>query len=199
MNYLAHASLAEPTDEARLGSILGDFAKGLEVDQLPEDVQFALEEHRAIDRWFDALPEVRAARDLFPGELRRFSGILIDVFVDHFLVQEWQLLGPEPIADVTASLYRSFQTYAHLLPPRLARTAPSIASLDWLGGYGDVRNMRRALAGIERRLSRDTNIEEGIEVLESRGDDLRALTLEVFPKTRDWAIQRRAGLGRAPG
>lgn len=196
MNYLAHASLAEATDEARLGSLLGDFSKGLVVEALPSSVKFALEEHRAVDRWFDDLPEVRAAKDLFPQELRRLSGILIDVFVDHFLVREWDRLGPEPIEDVTASLYRSFQTYSHLLPPRLARTAPSISAHDWLGGYGDIVNMRRALAGIESRMRRTTGIERGIEVLESRGDELRELTLTVFPKTQKWALERRAALGR---
>lgn len=198
MNYLAHASLAEPTDEARLGSLLGDFSKGLVVEALPENMRFALEEHRAVDRWFDDLAEVRAAKDLFPRELRRFSGILIDVFVDHFLVREWEQLGPEPIEGVTASLYRSFDTYAYLLPPRLARTAPSISTHDWLGGYGDVTNIRRALAGIESRMRRSTGIERGIDVLEGRREELRALALTVFPKTRAWVLERRAALGRPP-
>ena len=38
MNYLAHATLAEPSDEARLGAILGDFARGLDEAALPADV-----------------------------------------------------------------------------------------------------------------------------------------------------------------
>ena len=54
MNYLAHAALAEPSDEARLGAILGDFARGLDEAALPADTHYALLEHRALDRWFDA-------------------------------------------------------------------------------------------------------------------------------------------------
>ena len=81
MNYLAHAALAEPSDEARLGALLGDFARGLDEAALPEATRYALLEHRALDRWFDAREDVRAARAWFPPELRRFAGILIDVFV----------------------------------------------------------------------------------------------------------------------
>lgn len=199
MNYLAHAAIAEPTDEARLGSILGDFARGLEEDRLPEATRYALLEHRALDRWFDGRDDVRAAREWFPPALRRFAGILVDVFVDHFLVREWEALGPEPLADVTASLYRSFERYPDLLPPRLAEVGPRIAAQDWLGGYGERGNVALALAGIERRMRRQTGIEAGLAVLDEREDDLRALTLKVMPEAFAWASERRLRDGRAPG
>lgn len=198
MNYLAHAALAEPTDEARLGAILGDFAKGLDEPALPEATRYALLEHRALDRWFDAREDVRATRDWFPPALKRFSGILLDVFVDHVLANEWERLGPGPLEEVSGSLYRSFETYAHLLPPRLAQVGPRMAAQDWLGGYGDRGNIGLALAGIERRMRRDTGIAAGIAILDSHAEPLRELTLRVVPEAFAWAAERRARDGRAP-
>lgn len=196
MNYLAHAALAEPSDEARLGAILGDFARGLDEAALPPDVHYALLEHRALDRWFDAREDVRAARAWFPPELRRFAGILIDVFVDHVLANEWGALGPAPLTDVSGSLYRSFETYAHLLPPRLAEVGPRMASQDWLGGYGDRDNIGRALAGIERRMRRETGLTAGIAVLDSHAEPLRELTFRAVPEALVWVGARRARDGR---
>ena len=196
MNYLAHAALAEPSDEARLGAILGDFARGLDEAALPADVHYALLEHRALDRWFDAREDVRAARAWFPPELRRFAGILIDVFVDHVLAREWRTLGPVPLTDLSGSLYRSFDTYAHLLPPRLAEVGPRMASQDWLGGYGDRDNIGRALAGIERRMRRTTGLTAGIAILDSHAEQLRELTLRALPEAFGWVGARGARDGR---
>lgn len=194
MNYLAHVTLAEPTDEARLGALLGDFGRGLEVDRLPAAMRFALHEHRALDQWFDDHPRVRAERARFPAELRRFAGILLDVFADHILARRWDELHPQPVEEVTGSLYRSFETFAHLLPPRLVEVAPRMATEDWLRGYGDPRNIRRALQGIAGRMRRETPITDGFEELGQRYDEIEACVLEVWPDARAWLGARRQSL-----
>ncbi|QDV05268.1 Acyl carrier protein phosphodiesterase [Planctomycetes bacterium Poly30] len=192
MNYLAHSTLAEDSEEARLGSLLGDFSKGLDVERLTPTMRFALEEHRAVDAWFDALPEIREERRSYPPHLRRFAGILTDVFFDHFLVRRWSDLCDRPMESVTSSLYRALEVHAHVLPPRLREVAPSMIERDWLGSYGDIRNIERALHGIDRRMRRSTPITEGIDVLHRRGEELEALVLEVFPRVRAFTEERRA-------
>jgi acyl carrier protein phosphodiesterase len=198
VNYLAHVTLAEPTDEARLGALLGDFGRGLEVDRLPEAMRFALYEHRALDQWFDDHPRVRAERARFPDELRRFSGILLDVFADHVLARRWDELHPRPVHEVTGSLYRAFETFAHLLPPRLEEVAPRMAAEDWLRGYGERRNVQRALEGIARRLRRETPIARGFHELDRRYGEIEACVLEVWPEAARWLEDRRVAL-RAAG
>ncbi len=196
MNYLAHATLAEDSDEARLGSLLGDFSKGLQVENLTPTMRFALEEHRAVDRWFDALPEIRGQREHYPKRLRRFAGILTDVFFDHFLVRRWDQLCDRPMESVTTSLYRALGAFPEALPPHLVEVAPSMARHDWLGSYGDTRNIERALQGIQRRLRRETPLLEGLVVLEARRDELEALVLEVFPRVQAFTRERRRRLQR---
>lgn len=194
MNYLAHVTLAEPTDEARLGALMGDFGRGLEVERLPAPMRFALHEHRALDAWFDDHPRVRAERARFPAELRRFAGILLDVFADHVLARRWTELHHRPLEEVTGSLYRAFDTYADLLPPRLTDVAPRMAAEDWLRGYGDPDNVRRALEGIARRMRRVTPIARGHAELERRHGEIEACVLEVWPEASRWIQARRAAL-----
>lgn len=199
MNYLAHVTLCEPTSEARLGALLGDFGRGLEVERLTPTMRFALEEHRAIDRWFDTHALVREQRLRFPKHLQRFAGILLDVFSDHVLVRHWETLVDVPLSEVTSSLYASFTTHKGVLPPRLARIAPSMVEHDWLASYGDPANVERALRGLARRMRRETPIIEGIDELERRGDEIEAFLLELWPQVRAWTIERRAELGRGDG
>lgn len=196
MNYLAHVTLSEPTDEARLGALLGDFTRGLEVERLTETMRFALEEHRAIDRWFDSHPLVRAERKRFAPRLRRFSGILLDVFADHVLIRHWDALCDTPISTITESAYRGILENPEVLPPRLARIGPSMARDDWLGSYGAEHNVERALHGIQSRMRRETPIAEGIDELRSRRDEIEACVLEVWPLAVGWVQERRKELGR---
>jgi len=198
VNYLAHAALAEPTDDARLGSLLGDFRRGLEPERFPEATRYALHEHVALDAYFDRLPAVRACRATFPRRLRRFGGVLIDVFVDHALTRCWGELMPDGVAvdDVAQSLYRGLERRADDLPPRLARIAPSLVGDDWLGSYRDLRNIERALRGIASRLSRPTPLAEGIEVLRARRHEFDDLARETVPTVRAWLRARRIADGR---
>ena len=191
MNYLAHITLAEDSDEARLGALLGDFSKGLLPLRLTETMRFALLEHRAIDGWFDSLPEIRGERDHYPPHLRRFAGILTDVFFDHFLVKRWSDLSQVPMESITSSLYRALTAYPEALPPRLREVAPSMAEQDWLGSYGDLRNIERALTGIASRFRRPTPLLEGLALLEERATQLEALVLETFPKVEAFVAKRR--------
>ena len=201
MNYLAHATLAEPTDDARLGSLLGDFQRGLERERFSADVVYAIGEHIALDVHFDALPRVRELRRSFPDHLVRFAGVLIDVFLDHALVRNWDALirvhGGPALSDVTSSLYRALDRNAQSLPPRLARIAPRIIESDWLGSYGDIDNIARALEGIASRLKRPTPLVEGIEVLRERGPEFDALAQNTIPELVTWLSDRRVRDGRS--
>ena len=192
MNYLAHVLLAEPTPEARLGALLGDFSKGLELESLPVEVRASVLEHRAIDRFVDTHPLVVAERARFAPDLRRFAGILLDVFYDHFLVQHWTRFAAEPLAELTADLYATLDRHRDLLPPRLLRVAPYMQRDDWLGSYGDPRSVRRALEGIASRLRRSTPLATGIRELEERREALEAHFLALFPEVRTFVLEHRS-------
>ena len=198
MNYLAHVLLARPTPEARLGALLGDFAQGLDPATLPAEAREALLEHRAIDAFVDGHPLLREQRARFAPALRRFAGILLDVFHDHFLVRHWERFAGEPLESVCASLYGALARHEHILPPRLRAIAPRLAAEDWLASYGELANVERALAGIARRMRRPTPIGTGAAELSARYGELEAGFLALYPEVRDFVLERRAAIAPAP-
>ncbi|MGH8113592.1 MAG: ACP phosphodiesterase, partial [Rhodanobacteraceae bacterium] len=99
MNHLAHALLADAGGtEFALGSALGDFTHGHPDPAWPAARQAGLRFHRAIDQFTDRHPEVVAARRLFQPPMRRYAGIVLDVWFDHLLVNGWDRFAADESA-----------------------------------------------------------------------------------------------------
>jgi acyl carrier protein phosphodiesterase len=135
MNFLAHAFLAGPDPADRLGALLGDFVKGALPGGLPPAVASGVELHRRIDSFADTHPAFRQSRARVSPERRRYSGIMIDLFYDHFLALHWESFSDEPLEGFAAGVYALMAAHEALLPQRLGRILPLMRSQDWLAGY----------------------------------------------------------------
>ena len=157
MNYLAHAWLARHSDEAMLGAILGDFVFGQSTLQdWPMSIRSEIVRHRRIDRYTDDHPAVVAARGLFDAAgLRRYAGIVLDVYFDHCLARDWLRWNDVSLTTFTSRVYRVLHDHRGQLPPRLQAIAPRMAAHDWLGSYRQRKNVDAAVRGIATRLSRN--------------------------------------------
>ena len=105
MNYLAHLYLSEPNEEAWLGSLLGDFVKGPLDGRYNDDITRAIALHRKIDSFTDAHPVVLQSKSRVSAGRRRYAGIMIDMFYDHFLAKYWHEFQDEPLGEFSARIY----------------------------------------------------------------------------------------------
>src|SRR6187549_190225 len=100
MNWLAHLLLSPPEPLLRLGNLSGDFVRGIDVTLLRPELQLGITQHRRIDAFVDAHPLVRRSRERLDAPFRRFAGVLVDVYYDHFLARDWAALGDgRPLGD----------------------------------------------------------------------------------------------------
>ena len=184
MNYLAHAWLARHSDDAILGAILGDFVFGQSALQdWPPAVRAEIVRHRRIDQYTDAHPAVVAARGLFDAAgLRRYAGIVLDVYFDHCLARDWSRWNDAPLSEFTARVYRVLLAHRDALPPRLHAIAPRMAAHDWLGSYRERENVDGAVHGIATRLSRNgERLVECLDVLRANEAAVDAAFEVFFP------------------
>lgn len=105
MNYLAHLFLAKDTPESILGNLLGDFAKGEAKKQYSTAIQQGIELHQQVDIYTDTHRIVREAKRPISLERKRYAGILIDVFYDHFLAKHWMKYSSIPLQYFTQKVY----------------------------------------------------------------------------------------------
>lgn len=158
MNYLAHLHLGGSRPNQLLGSLYGDFVKGPLRGEYPTELEAAIHLHRRLDAWTDQHPLVTKARLRFSPELRRYSGIVVDVFFDHALAINWASYSSQPLNKFTQKVYQLLEEQPRL-PGRLAKVAPWLIQEDWLGSYQDFELLKLVLSGISQRLKQPNILE----------------------------------------
>jgi acyl carrier protein phosphodiesterase len=185
MNYLAHAFLARATPERLTGGLLGDFVKGALDGRYSPAVRAGIALHRAIDGYTDRHPLVQASRARVSVARRRFAGVLVDVFYDHFLARHWSRYCTVPLPQFTRAAYAVWLPQRAAFPERLQRILPRMAAEDWLASYAERRAVDAALAGIARRLARFERarvLRDGGRELERDYHGFEADFLAFFPE-----------------
>lgn len=191
MNYLAHAFLARATPELLTGGMLGDFVKGQRnLHDYPPDIRAGIHLHRAIDRFTDSHPTVLASRALISPARRRFAGILVDVFYDHYLARHWGRFSAEPLGNFTARVYATLWPRRGDFPERLQRILPWMRADDWLASYAGIESVDAALHGIARRFARYPRaavLAGGVHELLANDAALERHFLDFFPQLEQFA------------
>ncbi|MBI3896809.1 MAG: DUF479 domain-containing protein [Gammaproteobacteria bacterium] len=190
MNYLAHVFLSQQTPQALTGALLGDFVKGRALEQWGPEVRTAILLHRAIDRYTDRHPLVRASCGLISAERRRFAGVLVDIFYDHFLARYWSRYSARPLIVFTQAVYRVLLPQLANFPERLQYVLPRMANDDWLSAYAEIESIDAALNGLARRCryrERAAPLATAVEELQRNYAPLQAHFFEFFPQLQQFA------------
>lgn len=155
MNFLAHLWLAGPDEGMRLGAVAGDFVKGPLPAGLPADIARGAELHRAIDAFAERHPAFQTSRARVSDVRRRFGGVMIDMFYDHFLAANWGDYHPDEALPVFAARqYALLLDHLHRMPEASRKVIVRMSETDWLTSYAEAETIDYALDRIAARLSR---------------------------------------------
>ena len=193
MNYLAHAFLAGPLATDRIGGVIGDFVKGPLPAGLDEALAAGVALHRRIDSYADGHPAFRRSRARISDARRRVSGVMVDMFYDHFLALHWQHFSPRPLTDFTAETYRLIAAHHAPLPAGFMPAFERMAAHDWLASYRDAGSVALALDRMARFRLRQPNplAGAGAELLHAFAG-LEADFFAFLPDAQAFAAQFRA-------
>lgn len=174
MNYLAHLYLSDPDPLCRLGNMMGDFVKGrLEQHALPPRILKGLRQHRAVDRLAVSHPAVRRSRTRLDSRFGHTRGILVDIFYDHLLAQNWHQWTRGSLPDFTNEIYRLLQRNENLLPNAFRMVARRMIEHDWLSAYRKPETIRLVLARMAPRLTRPNLLAQGYTELARCGKEMQ--------------------------
>ena len=154
MNWLAHLLLAEPTPEGTLGNLLGDLVKGEARKSLSLELQRGIASHQAIDIYTDSHLIVKRSKSRIDRKYRRFAGILIDVFYDYILANNWQDYSDVALKQFTTTTYASWSGHLETLPTYARGVIQRLIAEDWLVSYKTLSGIENTLARISWRLNR---------------------------------------------
>lgn len=187
MNHLAHVFLAPDSPEARVGSILGDFTRGVDVSALPADVRNGVRHHLAVDSFTDKHPDVLASKTLFSSQRRRFAGVALDILYDHYLLRHWQGFSQLDRDIFVHDVYRELQTHEHLMPPRMTVVMRKMVDNDWFGAYEDLDTVGYALDRVAERIRFPNDFSGIITEIRANDAELESRFLTFFPNLQKFA------------
>ena len=182
MNYLAHLYLADDTVESQLGNFLGDFLKGVDREQFPEEIQRGISVHLAIDAFTDAHPIFKRSRDRLSADRRRFAGIIVDVFYDHFLAQHWNQYAEETLEEFSQRVVGGMLSYTGFVPDKARYVLERLNENERLQSYRNIDSIGYVLDGLAYRFPRENPMGGSVEELHDAYEDFEEDFFMFFPE-----------------
>ena len=186
MNYLAHLYLAEDSPESLLGNLLGDFVKGRDIELYSDEIKKGIKFHRNVDLYTDSHPIFRDSKRLISPVNRRYAGLLIDVFYDHFLAKNWLDFSLVNLKEFVLKVYGVLQAYEAILPEKLKGLLPHIIQRNLLMSYAEISGIDAALKRLSLRVKRENNIGIASEELINNYRQLELNFNKFFPELIDY-------------
>jgi acyl carrier protein phosphodiesterase len=189
MNHLAHLFLAGRDRGSIVGNLAADFVKGRLDGSLPEGVARGIAMHRRVDAFTDAHPLVAASRRRLTPLLHHHARIVVDVFYDYFLFDQWETFTSEPLEEFVPRVYGELTAGLDLVPRPAAWPIARMIANGWLTRCRTVDGVSRTLTFIARRLRRPVDLAAATPLLERERDgfarEFRAFFPEVIALVRD--------------
>lgn len=165
MNFLAHIYLSGDNDQIRIGNFMADSIKGKKYLKYPKDLQKGIVLHRAIDYYTDTHPVFRQSTQRLFSKYSHYSGVIVDIFYDHFLAANWKNYSDVPLKKYSLDFYKLLNENFEVLPGRVKNFLPYMINDNWLLSYSSIDGIEKVLSGMNRRTGEKSKMNEATREL----------------------------------
>lgn len=167
MNFLAHIYLSGENDHIKIGNFIADGIHGKNFDAFPIDVQKGIRLHREIDSFTDFHPIFRQSKHRLHERYGHYSGVIMDIFYDHFLAKNFSNYSKVPLKDFSENFYKVLDTNFSILTPRFQKILPILKEENWLLMYATIEGISHILYNMDRRTRLRSKMQFSVEELKS--------------------------------
>ena len=165
MNFLAHIYLSGNNELLTIGNFAADGIRGSKYDSYPEAMQAGIKLHRFIDSYTDAHINFRNSTKRLHKNYSHYSGVIVDIFYDHFLAKNWKCYSDIPLEIYINNFYKSLNCHIDVLPPRFKTLTPVMIKGNWLLSYATIEGIQKVLNGMNRRTKNRSKMNEATNEL----------------------------------
>lgn len=188
MNFLAHLYLSGGSDELKLGNFIADWVKGRSFEHFPLQVQKGIEIHRFIDSFTDRHSLTKQGSARLKTHYGRYSGIVMDLFFDHFLAHNWQNYSRQARFYYVKQVYWLLVRNFRILPRRVQAFLPFLIASNRLESYATFAGLETALRLMGKHTSLPAKSTMAIEVLNQNYEqfhhEFHAFFLEITARVQ---------------
>jgi len=181
MNFLAHLVLSPKETDFISGNIAADFLRGPDRKFVSKGVQSGISMHQFVDQFTDTHVLVKKSKDRLKNHFRLFSGVLIDVFYDHFLAKDFELIANISLEEFCEYIYETLEKNISELPPKLRQFVPVMIRENILFSYRRLAGIQTALTRINLRVTKKFSVGLAMAILNDMYDILENDFRQYFP------------------
>lgn len=186
MNFLAHIYLSGDSRELLIGNFIGDYVKGKDYEKYPPLIQEGILLHRKIDGFTDNHPITRNAKNLVRGKYGLYSGIIVDIYYDHFLSANWETYCEMPLKSYVRNRYRMLDSGFSIFPAGVKSWFPYFIKSNWLEAYTSFQGLIMVFNRMSYRTSLPNHSEYAVAQLQNNYDLMEKYFGEFFEEIRSF-------------
>jgi acyl carrier protein phosphodiesterase len=194
MNYLAHLYLSGNHPEIQMGNFIGDYVKGSRHDRYTGLVQKGILLHRKIDAFTDRHPRVKMSGDHLKLQYNRYSGVVVDLFYDHFLADNWTSYSDIPLQKFVSSVHMMLMKNYFRLPGEVRSFLPFLIKSRRLENYRHPEGIERALTIMTQYSSLPSHVDFAMDQFRIHYNDFRDDFQSFFEDVRVMVDGELAGV-----
>ena len=182
MNFLAHVFLSGHDERLILGNLIADSVKGKQFDAFEPGIQSGIVLHRKIDRFTDDHPIVKQSKKRLEEKYKKFAGIIVDIYYDHFLSLNYHKYSDIPVEKIADKTYQILVRNYPILPPHTKRIMPYMINHNWLVSYADIKFLVWVFHGMSKRTTFNSGMETAVDDLKKDYALYESEFTEFFPE-----------------
>ena len=141
--------------------------KGNKKDNYPAQIKKGIELHRAIDDFTDHHPITDDSKARLRPKYRKYSGVIVDLYYDHFLARNFNQYSEIPLPEFTQRTYAILLDNQSVLPDQVKEFLPFMIERNWLNNYSTIEGIGRTLTGLSKRVSFENKMDESVHDLQT--------------------------------
>lgn len=151
MNFLAHLYLSGNDDLIKIGNFMADGIRGKDYEDYPSKLKTGILLHRFIDSYTDSHPVFRQSTKRLHQNYSHYSGVIVDMFYDHFLCKNWAKYSDENLSDFVTNFYTSLKDNYTILTDKTKHLLPYMEEGNWLYNYQFLEDFEIILSQMDSR------------------------------------------------
>ncbi|HQV35632.1 MAG TPA: acyl carrier protein phosphodiesterase [Flavobacterium sp.] len=184
MNFLAHIYLSGDDDLVKIGNFMADSIRGQSYNDYSPYIKKGILLHRAIDTFTDAHPIFRKSKHRLHEKYGHYSGVIIDIFYDHFLAKNWKKYSAISLEETASAFYENLQINYDLLTEPIKKMMPYMIARNWLVSYATIEGLTMILFQMDHRTKNRVAMHESIVELKEFYSEFEEEFTQFFEEIR---------------
>lgn len=169
---------------------MADSIRGHSYDVYPEEIQKGILLHRSIDSFTDMHPVYRQSKHRLHEKYGHYSGVIMDIFYDHFLAKNWSAYSNEKLEVYADTFYHLLKDNYEILTEKVKSMIPYMFARNWLVSYATIGGLQMIMFHMDHRTKNRVAMHESIVELRKYYAEFEQEFTLFFEELRQHCVEK---------